>query len=266
MRNLYGLFAVILILPFLMCGVYAQNVNKVVDDASLLSSYEKEDLENKIDDIIKKYSFDVVIVTSDNIGSKTPEQFADDYFDYNGYGIGQNRNGILLLIAMDKRKYHISTTGYGIKAFSDNTIREMGSSIESYLKNKNYYGAFESYLNYVDRYLNMKSNNSSDLTSTYYEGKSSSQVLVKLGIIVFSSFLVSLIILTIMRRRMKTARPKNYAGNYIKNFKLKRQQDIFLRRTVNRVRRSQSDSSGSSGSTTHTSSSGTSHGGGGGSF
>lgn len=267
MKKIYKIFTAVLIFPFLICIVYAQNENKVVDDANFLSSYEKTDLENKIGDIVKKYSFDVVIVISDNIENMSPEQFADNYFDRNGYGVGPNRDGILLLIAMDQRQYHISTAGYGITVFSDVTIEEIGSDIKSYLKDEDYYGAFETYLDYVERCLNVASQNNSDLASTHKDS-SSSNVFEKLGLVILVSFLASLLIVTMMKRRMKTARPKNYAGDYIKNFRLKRQQDIFLRRTITKVRHHEYDQSrGNSGnSSTHTSDSGTSHGGGGGSF
>ena len=40
---------------------------------------------------------DAVIVTSNNLNGKSQQDYADDYFDYNGYGVGKEKSGLLSL-------------------------------------------------------------------------------------------------------------------------------------------------------------------------
>lgn len=61
---------------------------RLVDEADLLSDAEEKDLLSKLDEISERQKCDLVIVTVKDLGGKTPEAFADDYFDYNGYGQG----------------------------------------------------------------------------------------------------------------------------------------------------------------------------------
>ena len=42
-------------------------------------------------------------------GGKTAEAYADDYYDYNGYGYGENDDGLLLLVSMGEREWAITT-------------------------------------------------------------------------------------------------------------------------------------------------------------
>ena len=75
---------------------------RLVDDAGLLSSEEKDELLDKLDEIRDKEDFDVVIVTKESLDGKSPQDYADDYFDYNGYGVGKDKDGILLVLGMEE--------------------------------------------------------------------------------------------------------------------------------------------------------------------
>ena len=60
----------------------------LVDDAGLLTEEESNALLNKLEDISQKYENEVGIVTVNSLEGKTAEAYADDYYDYNGYGEG----------------------------------------------------------------------------------------------------------------------------------------------------------------------------------
>ncbi len=91
----------------------------VVDDADLLTDIEEIVLLDKLGEISSRQGMDVVVVTTDSLGGKSPMAFADDYYDYNGYA----EDGILLLISMEERDCWISTAGYGIVAFTAGSVR-----------------------------------------------------------------------------------------------------------------------------------------------
>lgn len=73
-------------------------------------------------------------------------EFADDYFDYNGY----SDEGLLLLVDMGSREWWISTEGSCIEAFTDTEIQAIGEAVAGYLSAEDYKGAFDEFLWWVD--------------------------------------------------------------------------------------------------------------------
>lgn len=256
-----GIICLLLILPLSMT-VSAELTNKslprVVDDAGLLTDNEEKILESQIKTITDKYDFDVVIVTANTLNGKTPMEYADDYYDYEGYGAGKNHDGMLLLVSMEDRDWWISTTGYGIEAITDAKIQSLGERLTPYLRDEKYKNGFESFLEYSENYIST--------------AKSSDQRHVFIAIA--GSFLVGLIaaLITVFtfKSQLKSVRFQGGAVHYevAGSMNLTRSNDVFLYRNVSRSRRAESSSGGGggSGSSTHTSSSGTTHGGGGGKF
>ena len=100
-------FISILILILSSSFLVMANVNPVVDEAKLLSQDERNQLMESIEVFRKEYNMDLVIVTSNDLEGKKPRDYADDYYDYNGYGLGDNKSGLLLLIDMDDRNIWI---------------------------------------------------------------------------------------------------------------------------------------------------------------
>jgi uncharacterized membrane protein YgcG len=127
----------------------------LVDHAHLLTQNQAEALSIRLKEIGSEYRCDVVIVTVQSLGNKTSEAYADDYFDYNGYGYGAKPNeegttidgdGILLLLAMEDRDFAISTSGYGITAFTDYGIQEyLETSFLPYLSDNDYSRGFSAF-------------------------------------------------------------------------------------------------------------------------
>lgn len=120
----------------------------LIDREHLLTDSQAEALSIRLKEIGTMYRCDVVIVTVPSLGAKTSEEYADDYFDYNGYGYGAvpdangttiNGDGILLLLSMENRDFAISTSGYGITAFTDYGIQSyLESRFLPYLSNNHY--------------------------------------------------------------------------------------------------------------------------------
>ena len=129
------------------------SVNPVVDDAKLLSQDEINELKVNIENFRENYNMDVVIVTSNDLQGKTPRDYADDYYDYNGYGLGDNKSGLLLLIDMDDRKIWISTSGDAIEYFTDNRIDSIVNDISKYLSNEEYFDACNIFLTDIQYYI-----------------------------------------------------------------------------------------------------------------
>ncbi|MBR2620124.1 MAG: TPM domain-containing protein, partial [Firmicutes bacterium] len=126
---------------------------RLVDDADLLASEEEQDLLAKLNEISERQAVDVVVVAVDSLGGKTPEAFADDYFDYNGYGIGADRDGIIFVISMGERQMAMSTRGFGIPAFTDAGQDYIWDMITPYIGNESYAAAFNEFADLCDDFI-----------------------------------------------------------------------------------------------------------------
>ena len=94
-RKLISLLLSLLLLSALLPGAWADSdLPRVVDRAGLLSESEREELEHKAEAIREEFEMDVVILTVDSLEGKTPQDYADDYYDDNGYGCGQEMSGL----------------------------------------------------------------------------------------------------------------------------------------------------------------------------
>ena len=127
----------------------------LVDREHLLTDSQAESLSIRLKEIGTAYRCDVIIVTVPSLDGKTSEAYADDYFDYNGYGYGAvpdangttiNGDGILLLISMEDRDFAISTSGYGITAFTDYGIQDyLESKFLPYLSGNHFNSGFNAF-------------------------------------------------------------------------------------------------------------------------
>ena len=249
---------------------------RVVDHADLLSEREEQALLELADEISQRQQCDVVVLTENIISPKTPMEYADDYFDYNGYGYGADRSGILLLLSMEDRDWWISTRGSAIQAFTDNGIQYLFSKCKSDISDGDYYDGFERYLNCADTMLSAYNGTLSDdeLAELQDDFNDFMGVRKKPGIgktVLFAliiGFVLAFIPSSLLRSELKSVRNNYSAGNYKRSnsFHLDRNRDIYLyANTTSRVIET-NRSSGGGGSSTHISSSGATHGGGGGKF
>ena len=133
--------------------VYHTESKYLVDDASLFTDKEKNDLIKKLDSIRNEQHFDIVIHTTNTFNGKSAMEYADDYYDYNGYGYGENHDGCILVINMDSRDWWLSTCGYGITALTDNRIDDLGNNFAPMLTSGDYYDSMMIFLNQVESYL-----------------------------------------------------------------------------------------------------------------
>ncbi len=122
--------------------VILDTTSRVVDMAGLLSDSEKTALLTKLDEISERQQADIVVVTADTLDGKMPMDYADDFYDYNGYGFGENHDGVLLLVSMENRDWWISTCGYGITAITDAGIKYISEKFLSELSDGNYAESF----------------------------------------------------------------------------------------------------------------------------
>jgi len=233
---------------------------RLVDDADLLVEDEEKSLVGKLNEISETQGVDVVVVTIDSLGGKTPEAFADDYFDYNGYGIGADRDGIIFVISMGERQMAMSTRGFGITAFTDEGQDYIWDMITPYIGNESYAAAFNEFADLCDDFISQ-----AKAGEPYDVGNMPDKVGI-IGIIAWliPSFLIAAVISLFLKKRkrksLKIVMMRNDATDYWDELELTENYDQYLRRDITTVKiKSDDDSSG--GSSVHIGSSGATHGG-----
>lgn len=258
--------------PLLATSVLAEESSKVskdyvVDNADLLTQTEENELSKKLQDISDELQFDVVVVTTNSTGSKTATEYADDYFDYNGYGRGSNNDGALFLVDMGDRKWAISTSGYGIEAIVDSALDDMEEEIVPYLKSGDYDGAFNEFADLTYDIVNDAKNGKSYSNSTTSTTKNHKNIGTNLIVAFSIGAGISLIIILVYRSKLKPVKFQKESKEYIVpgSFNLRRSDDVFLYFNITKVPIPKNNDSDDSGSF-HSSSSGSSHGGSSGSF
>ena len=239
---------------------------RVVDMAELLSDSEKTALLSKLDEISERQKLDIVVLTVNTLDGKTPRDYADDFYDYNGYGFGENKDGILLLVSMEDRDWWISTTGYGIAALTDAGIEYISEKFLSDLSDGDYAQAFTTYAELCDQFITQAKTGEPYDTGNML--KEPFNVAWNILVAFVIGLVVAVIVTNIMKKQLKTVQLKSEANNYVKanSMIVTENRDLFLYNQVSRRARPKETDNSSGGSSTHTSSSGSSHGGGGGKF
>ncbi|MCR5809262.1 MAG: TPM domain-containing protein [Clostridiales bacterium] len=79
----------------------AETAPRVTDDAGLFTPEEEASLEAMIKSVSEKTGADIVVFTDSSTHAFDTDAYASDFFKYNGYGKGANREGFCLLISKD---------------------------------------------------------------------------------------------------------------------------------------------------------------------
>ena len=263
MKKLFLLIFLVLTVLLTALPAFAANEYMVNPDGILTASQQQK-LSDELAKVSDKYDVDVVAVIIDSLGGVSARNYADDYFDYNGYGRGSGRDGILLLISDGDGDYAFSTRGYGITAFTDYGLERIFNNISDDLYDGDYARAFETYADECDTLLGYaRDGEPYDVGSEKLPLGMAALIAVAIGCV------VSFIILSVMKHGMTTVRSNNAAADYMRrgSMRVTEAHEMFLYRNVTRVKRDTDSGSGKGGgSSTHISSSGATHGGRSGSF
>lgn len=238
----------------------------VNDYADLLSDSEELELNKKLLAFKNRYGIDAVIVTTNSTNGMNIRDYADDFYDYNGYG----KDGILIVLDMYNREWWFSTKGKGIDYFTDYGLDQIIEDMYDDLRSGNYYGAFSTYAKDVEQFTESAINGN----TIDYQPEEIRFGLTNIAVSALIGLFVSLVTMLVLKGQLKSVSRQRLAHNYIvgNSFMLTGASDLFVNRHVTRSRRPEpTRSSGggggySGGSSTHTSSSGSSHGGHGGHF
>lgn len=127
---------------------------RLTDGANLLSERKRNLILEKLNASSSSLKFDFAIVTTNTLNGKAPQDYADDFYDSNNFGYGNDKDGVLLLVSMEDRDWHITTTGFGIQAIDDNALNNIADSFLNDLSSGNYFDAFNSFIDATEATVN----------------------------------------------------------------------------------------------------------------
>lgn len=224
-----------------------RTLSLVEDYADVLTDSEEADLLAKLEALGAANDIEVGVVTVDSYEGKDPQAFADDFYDYNGYGYGENDDGFIVVFNTGEgdgnRNIAISTHGKGIDLLTDMEIDVIIEMMITPIKNGDFAGAFDNFVSECENAVD------------------TSVSLLAIPLAIAIGFGLAFLIVKIQASKLKTVVQKADAADYVGNVVLTYQNDQFMYRNVTSSPKAKSDSS-----STHTSSSGRTHGGGNKSF
>ncbi len=223
----------------------------VVDNADILTDEEEAYFLERCQTFTDEYKCEIAIVTITDTEGKTVQEYADDFYDYNGYGYGENKDG-LLCVYLDgeegKRNATLTTSGTAQMNIGDDEIEDILLAIAGSAKFGEFKDAFDWYI---------------DLSE---EAVKPVPPLFWLLICLAVGMVIGLIITNSMASKNYSVHKKVTAADYVREgtLMITGRNDVFKNTRVNVTPKPKSNSGNSSGSngSTHTSSSGRSHGGG----
>lgn len=223
---------------------------RLVDDGELLTAAQETAIAKRLDEVSLKRELDLVIVTEKTLGGKNKVAFADDYFDYNGYGFGDDHDGILLLYCPNEGVRYISTTGDAIDIFDGDHFTDLTGEIIPYFDRGDISGAFLAFADACD-----------DIIGSARAFPWGTLVIALL----IGAVLSWLIPMSTMKGKLKSVRSQAAASDYVRagSMNLTQNRDVFLFANITKTPIPRDTSSrGGGGGGVHVGSSGTSHGGG----
>ena len=227
------LFATLVLALMLLCQAMplmaAVNPSQLVnDEAGILNAEDVATLEAQAQKIYGEYGLEVRILTVPSMGEATDAyEFAKTQYNNYGFGAGEEKSGILLMLSMEARDYALIAHGEGNTVLTDYGNEQMADSFLEYFGSDDWMGGFSDYLTTADSYC----------YNYYVEGEaydydaSGDVSLVLWCIAIFGAPIIAGLIVWRMISKMKTAKEQTNAENYVDKdnaFKLTNQSDDFI--------------------------------------
>ena len=250
-------FCALLIFTFSF-GLFAADFPLLTDEAGLLSVDEYSSLENELSEVSEKLGWDIIVITLNGLGGKTPEKYADDFMDENGFRNSDTFDAALLLVSMEDRDVHVATSGECINALDEDYVSNV---VITYLGEGDYYGAFERFIDECENPTYPDDYDDEEPVKKDFNAGSSGIISAIVGVI------TSFVSTGKMKSKLKSVGKKQTAAGYVRkeSFSLVDERDTFLYSSVSRTAISRDDNR-SGGGNTHVSSGGHTYGGSSGKF
>jgi len=196
---------------------YEPALDHVTDAAELLMADEWQNLETKAQEIASAYDFGVYVITVDDYtdyASGSIFEAAMSFYQEYSLGLGEEKNGLLLLLSMDDRDYSLVTYGdFGNYAFNDEGRPLLADFFLDDFGSDDWYTGFSDYLDWSEKYL-IAAGNGEPYTNDHSPDGGGS-ILLKFVVIFLFPLLVAFIYVGTLKAKMKTVAKATEAATYM---------------------------------------------------
>ena len=268
-------FALAAALALALCAgtAMATSDERVFDKANLFSAAEETEIRQAIADFQAATGMDfVVLTTSAQTEEDSQQQVADDFYDQGGYGLGDDKSGVLYYIDMYNRQEYISTAGAMIDYMTDERIEGALDQSNPNLRAGRYAAAALAVIAKAQSYVNAGIPEgqyrydviTGQMLTARHKMLTGTEMLVG-GVLCLLMGLIFILIVKARYQLRGSTYHYDYAANT--NVEITESKDEYLRTTVTRARKAPPPQGGGrgfgGGSGVHMSGGGVSHGGGG---
>ena len=245
------LWSIALVLVMLLASALpahaAAQLNNVTDEAAILTDGEWEELEQQARDISERYDVGIYIVTLDNYRNYTNGDIYDAADEiYHGYtlGMGEERNGLMLLLSMEDRDYLLIAYGSDAKyAFNDDGREALAEFFLDDFADDAWYDGFADYLMWSEDYLAAAEGGEPYSGADVQQGVD----LGSIALILFVPLLIAGVYILILISKMKSVAKAAEASEYVAGaLNLTRNSDYYTHTTKTRRKIEKKTSSGGS--------------------
>lgn len=232
-RLLLCFICILLVAVPCTASAIVDSASRILDADYLLTTSEYFSLLTKINSVSEKYNCDIIVVTIPSLDGYTVEEYSDALYEYAEYGMGETRDGFMLLISTEERDWALTTYGNADAKFTNSKISYVRDNIKPYLSDDEFYEAFDAFIDSCEYVL---ANHGKVTFKPLW-------IVVALGIGIIIAFIAVLI----MKSSLKSVRFQPAANNYLKDgsLSLNLQRDIFLYSTITRRAKPQQNPSSS---------------------
>lgn len=211
----------------------AESLPRIIDDDDLVTTSQEASLLSRLNTLSENYNCDIIIVTVPSLEGYSSEEYSDVLYEYARYGLGETRDGFMLLVCTQERDWALTAYGNADSRFTYSKITDVKESILPHLSEDEYYDAFDNFIISCDNIL--ASHGKVTFKPLWIP------VALAIGVI------IAFIVVFIMKSKLKSVRFQPAANNYLKDGSLNitHARDIFLYSTITRRAKPQQSSSSS---------------------
>lgn len=192
---------------------------RVYDLAGLFTAEEKASLQNRSEEIQENWQMDMVFLTTESTHGIEAKRYAADFYEQNGFGIGADYSGIIMIVDMGGRDAQIVTCGRAITVFTDYYIDRIWNDMRSQLSEGEYFAAMETLCDSVEHYNAeyIKYQENPSYVSEYQMKQEKRQTALLLGAAGLFSLITAGIGVAFMRRGSRNIKPFTDGRAYLKD-------------------------------------------------
>lgn len=236
-KRIFSILVCVLLLALpLTVSAKAEDMPRVYDGDNLLSDYEKSTLLTRLGSLSEMYGCDLIIATVPTLSGYDVEEFSDKLYADMNYGMGEYKDGFMLLICLEYRDWALTSYGNAGDKFTYSDITYVRENIMPHLSDDEFYEAFEAFADSCEYVLENNGNSAATVSFNPL------WIIIAIAI----GIIIAFITVFIMKSQLKSVRSQPAANNYLKSGSLNitHSRDIFLYSTISRRAKPQQTSAG----------------------